>query len=693
MGPEASSSKGETPMQSAHRNRLLRDIAELQQRPYPNIRLVPVDLTRACLVLTPSQYPPLHLTVEFGPRYPLLPPTVTIQGGVVHPNVYGNYICASILNTTEGYTPAYTLKGICIQLLSFFSSDTVEQDWGGIVILADYRKEMDVDTYAGASGCGRDTCTRCSILAKGTWSCADCGFGKPEEKAGAGEEKQKKNETKKTNGTISSSLSVPGNGAQKTALNGATISSLPDELLLEMLDTIDFEDLMSFAQAWPRVRQLLRDYDLIRSRELQCFTLKANYREANLGVGIALVPAGLIPRIDSEFDLVSFEAYKELEVRRSVHGIPFHHWLPLPLSHRHWYRVEPAASAALQHIAINMKKMGGGAGQSDIGVLFTFMNDVVVRLNLDLEGRGGPPRSRHERERESKSTLRYASEKAIESYFHLFHLLVCLATARSGRSIVEKANSMIQSFLKGNRGKEYVPNLGHLLTALLVSDIDVTDELRKAIITEAITRNVVWLLDGRGAGSAELGFLETDKTSHYRLQKTFQGSKTSYRLLMFSEMFRRTARPLVRSEDGSLVKPSLGQVRDALFARHGAPPEGAAARLAAEVRRLQQIDSFPAFLSEMGVLHVPSASNFTQVLRQAVVESIQRGYCRAVPPRSLLSLRILRDKEMDRFAALKQLRREDARWVYSDAGAKRTELQVASGKLSFFPERRNGRRR
>ena len=110
------------------RQRLLRDIAEIQVDPYPRITLhVNDNLTQACLVLSPDGQEPLHLTMYFG-NYPLQAPVVKIQSKVCHPNVFGDYICASILNTTAGYTLAYTLKSIAIQLLSFFSSESLEQD-------------------------------------------------------------------------------------------------------------------------------------------------------------------------------------------------------------------------------------------------------------------------------------------------------------------------------------------------------------------------------------------------------------------------------------------------------------------------------------------------------------------------------------------------------------------------------------
>lgn len=693
-------------LQSARHRRLLRDIAEIQQRPYPRIKLTPIDLTQACLVLTPERYPPLHLTISFGDNYPLQAPVIKIQTRVNHPNVFGDYICASILNTTEGYTPAYTLKGICIQMLSFFNSESIEQVYSGKVIaLKDYKREP-------VGGCGR--CPRCLERAQTTaWNCSHCDFGSPGKQSGSsGAQKQQEHQNKEQGHESPKSIfKAPENGAQKRAVLEASIDSLPDEIILEMLENIDFEDLMAFSQAWPRVRRIVAEYDLIRSRELQCFALKDSYKTTHLGIGIALVRAGLIPRIDSEFDLVSYDAFAKLDVQKSVQGLAFAHWLPLPISHRHWFCVQPAADTALRQLGRQITKPGSRTQMSNVGVLFTFMNDIVVRLNLDLERqngsaarteqRGGGGGQRQRRRRGSydsgsggsmpagKSTLRHASEKAIESYFHLFHMLLCLATGPSGKAIVAEANAMIRNFLRGRRGKQHVPNLGHLLTALHISDIEVTEELRKAIITEAITRNVVWLLDGRGAAMAELGYLEGDAVSHYRLKRTFEGSRTSYRLLMFSELFRRTARPSMGGDEASPKRPSLAEVRDALFARHGAPPEGAAASLAAEVRRLQTIDSFPPFLREMGVKAIPGPGNFTEVLRETVRASIANGYSRSVPEYSLLSLRMYRDGGLDRTVAIEKIWRNSRHWQYSVDSAMKTATAVKNGKLSFFPERKS----
>ncbi|KAJ3484425.1 hypothetical protein NLG97_g7049 [Lecanicillium saksenae] len=238
MGLEAPSkaAAAETPMQRAHRNRLLRDIAEMQQKPYPRIRLVPIDLTRACVVLTPENYPPLHLTVLFGADYPLKAPTITIQSRINHPNVFGDYICASILNTAEGYTPAYTLKGICIQMLSFFNSDAVEQIYRGT--------RVSLDSYQRTpQGCGSDGCPKCSQLkVVPTYKCKFCspsesesaqsgGTAQNKTASGSGGANGSAEEDKNSVASISQKASE--NGARQRAVLEASIDSLPDEILLE----------------------------------------------------------------------------------------------------------------------------------------------------------------------------------------------------------------------------------------------------------------------------------------------------------------------------------------------------------------------------------------------------------------------------------------------------------------------------
>ncbi|KAH6645987.1 hypothetical protein BKA67DRAFT_595447 [Truncatella angustata] len=595
--------------------RLLQDIDELCRKPYPNIELHVngEDLTHLCLILSPIAREKLHLTIDGLNWFPLRSPRVRMDTNVVHPNVIGHYICASILNTAEGYTPAYTLKTIAIQLLSFFSSDNIEQSYPGEhVNLEEYRRN--------ALRSGRDKWG--PVRREDPFSCHKCHFGEAQvlakrEIPGAtyvsnapGKRSSRRKKTgvatqsssaQSTNGSPSSgdSLSHPRIVELSRDLT-MQISKIPNEILLIILKKIeDFEDLTNFARAWPR-------------RELQCFVLKKSYREVDLGVGVH----GNNEGISSEFDLLSHEAFLQHAIRHSVHRVYFDCWLPLPISRPHWRRVRLNAHQSLERMkAYQCIKF---EQPTNAQVLYQFMTEIVIRLNnVEVDRRG-----RHN----SKSTLRHASDKAIESYFHLFHLLVCLAS--EDITIVRTANRLLVRFQGGRRSKTDVPNLGHLLVAMLISDVEVTPELRKAIVTEAITRNVVWMLKSK----PQLAYKEPDEVSAYRLNKTFEVSRTSYRLLMFSELFRRTARP---------NHEPLSVIREQLFDRHGGPPQGAASHVAAEVRRLHGVNDFTQFMREMGFAAVPTAASFTSFLRRTMDESVKEGYSKEPLSQALaLALRL-----------------------------------------------------
>ncbi|KAL8882531.1 MAG: hypothetical protein Q9198_000488 [Flavoplaca austrocitrina] len=177
------------------------------------------------------------------------------------------------------------------------------------------------------------------------------------------------------------------------------------------------------------------------------------------------------------------------------------------------------------------------------------MNDVVVKFNREAEMC------------DPRSILSHASEKANEAYFTLFHLLLYVAT--EDLSIIRCANQRIAAFLQGRTIKTVCPNLGHLLVTALISNDGLTEDLTIAIIKETILRNVVWMLDSKGAGMAELSYLEPLAVSEYRFIKTFQASRTSYRLLMFLGLFSRSVR---------IPGKPLESIRDDMFNTYGGPP-------------------------------------------------------------------------------------------------------------------------
>lgn len=635
--------------------RRLQDIGELQSKPYPGIALhiQDGDLTQACLVLTPEGNAPLHLTVHIHDRYPIEPPRITIQSKVAHPNVYKDYICASILNTKEGYTPAYTLKGICIQLLSFFSSEHIEQDYGGMV---------DLKQYA------RDGVYRPSLDGNHVddgFICLKCGYGgQPGGHAlGSKAIKAANSEAQSEQMQIEEQAELAN---PSVPITGQTLRlvDLPNELLVSITEFMEEETLFLAARAWTGFSKLLHSQNLIQIREMQCFTLKAGFQQCRLGVGIAVQGR----KLQSEFDYISMEAVEKLKICTSVQGLPFSLWLPLPFSESHWQRVKEVASTSLAAIGAAADISGPVEN-----VLYTFMNDVTVMLCEATSGDSNASKNLYNRytysnQLNEKSTLTHASEKAVESYYQLYHLLVTLAT--DDPSIAAESNRQIKAFLDGDRSKSNFPNLGRLLVALLISDATTTTEMTTAIIKEAITRNVVWMLDSRGAGMAGLSYLEPSEISDFRLDKTYEASQTSYNLLMFAHLMRKTVTQTAKSTD---TTRTLQDIRDELFSRHGSPPAGMAAELAASIRRIQQVKSFPSFLQIMDV-PVPTAAEFTRFLRRTVQDSVEKGYSKwAVSQEKALALRLLVEPRVEIAEGLEP-------------------VALRGERFSFFPQKNKGKR-
>jgi ubiquitin-protein ligase len=114
--------------------RLLYDLQELEssENVIPGISVFPCvdNMKTLCLILSPVVGPfvgyRLHFKVHLPDDYPSSPPRVECSIYVNHPNVYGDWICCSILRDqvikgrdgfVSGYCPGYTLKTFFLQIL------------------------------------------------------------------------------------------------------------------------------------------------------------------------------------------------------------------------------------------------------------------------------------------------------------------------------------------------------------------------------------------------------------------------------------------------------------------------------------------------------------------------------------------------------------------------------------------------
>lgn len=184
------------------------------------------------------------------------------------------------------------------------------------------------------------------------------------------------------------------------------------------------------------------------------------------------------------------------------------------------------------------------------------------------------------------------------------------------------------------------------------------------------------MLDLKGADLAELAYLELSTISEYRLVKTFEASRTSYRLLMFLKLFSSSA-----GQPGK----SLVDLHESLFDSHGAPPPGVSATMAQRIREIREINGFPGFLRAMGITDIPSKTQFTVFLRRTITDSVKAGY--SIMPLSqpkLYMIRKIRERDVE---VAEGVAITDAMITWYNKGEK-WYWNEGNGRPTFFPGRK-----
>merc|ERR1719273_1251232 len=122
--------------------RLKRDLIELQRAGIQSIAAHPIDGDifewHVNIKPTDGVYSGVyfHLIMRFPHNYPAKPPTVKICTPIRHPNIFGSWLCLSMIRPHtstvpyEGWSSAYSATSVCLQLQSFLFADKIDQDGG-----------------------------------------------------------------------------------------------------------------------------------------------------------------------------------------------------------------------------------------------------------------------------------------------------------------------------------------------------------------------------------------------------------------------------------------------------------------------------------------------------------------------------------------------------------------------------------
>jgi len=599
----------------------------------------------------------VHLILKFPSNYPKSPPNVQLCTTLLgHPNVYEDWICLDMIQEAytsrpyAGWTSAYSVLSILLQLQSFLFAENIPQneDGGG----GTRRAYAHSDSIALSISKARAyVCSNIEshdgTIVKHTHINPWPPFGR--EYRGTVGEWTAPTPTGKIylvdyiveSGDLSSTSPVSQEGVQSviekesepmeidvTDSTPATeveamVNDLPSDVYTHIFSFLGSKDLIRVRDVCSRWRKVVYTYSIFDRSQIMCYHSKVtldNPKTTVLGFGLAVQyysDGKNLKEASPPLDLLSWHAFRVQSVRTGVWDGQFEHFLPLVFDKKHATKALPIIKDTIFNIMKDcelpgLERQTTNPPHSEFHPHMAFQLLVVLMNSMVVELMNSSPSSDVE-------VRRYASEKALEGYCAFHHML--LYFAKSYPCLLDLANNQIESFLSSEeaRTKRHTPNLGLILVSLTLTKKG-WNILRKPLTMEAFDRNVRWLIQKCTAlGDLNRNHFSDDR----RLAETFTGARTSLRLLMFQVYFMSTiGRPsgtsgpldvLARYEK-RLGKPTTAQKED----------------LVKNAKEILAVNTWVQFFKRLGG-PIPSRPRLVQILRQAVVNSANKRYHR--PPR------------------------------------------------------------
>jgi len=495
--------------------RLMKDIKELAMcaGEFPNVSAAPLEdniyLWHANVTAPdgPLEGLCVHMEFQFPTTYPRDPPRVKILTPISHPNVFGSYICLTMLrkrskynkDDKDGWTGAYSVASILLQLQSFLFSENVPQE------SYDYRTGEKITTmksnyvqFTRNIKLSQFTCKRCCHTGSRPhppigFKCQHV-FGNVEEqyatefevwqrtckKSEKIEHKQMRKAAKEK--FIAEKMAQHAERQVVVAIE-KTKDAFPSKVGPVLMEFLDPYEILMVGILYPSWSKIDEKYNLRDKYESSCFFTKLNYKEAALGYGVRVEYDPFKPKeirqLASDLDLISWHAWKKLKHRISAWGNEEDLYVPLVLNHSHYKNSSKLMWQQLRKLA------SVSAGDEDhneriLDAICALMNSMVVGM-LKIEG----------------EVRMHHSEKALQGYcrFHQLLLQVC----QEEPSIRELAESKVEQFIKNPRARHKkggTPDLGRLLVMLSVSDKYSWDDIKRPFFEEVTVRQQKWNIMG-----------------------------------------------------------------------------------------------------------------------------------------------------------------------------------------------------
>ena len=599
--------------------RILRDYKELCKNPISNIRVQPTENIQRFLMSfkqpednvkvkestfweeeqEPEPEPDsellnyydgiiFHGEILFPDNYPSNPPRIKLKTYIPHPNIYrdidhnanirekGIFICLNMLrldmnSSYGGWSSAYTLETILVNLVSFIFDDNIAQD----------------------SGSSSNSVTDTKLINKARIDALE--FHR---------EYQGKYDTFPVFDEVIKIY-------QKTSSEDL-FTVIPDEVLCIIFYNSDFKEIYSLSRTCKVFNKLIQSKHIMYQKELVCFHSKKHFTETNLGIGINRENLKNNQfKLNADMDLLSKEAFSVDKVTTGVWRNKFNYWIPVLFD-------EDDCDKSLKDLELSIFKLNyslyftGPPNQKFnplivLNIIPKLINNTVTKLMNDHD---------YYQHLTCKN-----SEKLMVTFTRLQYIFMFLATKHP--VIVEKTKEKVGLFRKNScyRNKIVVPDLGEFLTYLYLCPSLVWKEIKedflKSFVIENFTRQVLFMAR---KNSRYLNMHNSDK-----LKYGLSLQETSLKIVLFQVFFLND---IVHSNELTLEE-KVKEFQNS----YGKPKKGTVKLLYNFAKDIQHIDSWNKYFKLLK-LPVPNSQSIINLLNKAIQSSEDRGYYPRITKRS-----------------------------------------------------------
>ncbi|KAJ2911905.1 hypothetical protein MD484_g8508, partial [Candolleomyces efflorescens] len=432
------------------------------------------------------------------------------------------------------------------------------------------------------------------------WSCTKCPYGTPDLPLDA----STANSPMKDAGTTSTRTHAePGDPLYFVPPLTCSLHLFNDDILLEIASFLPSESIITFGQAYSRFQGLMTGHRIILLRDLRCFFLKTPVNHAILGTGVAFDEDSRV--LSSDFDWLSLEAFESHNIRKSILKREFRFFLPLAFNQSHferakeeiWKRVA-SIDAAVRQPNARLSLNGIHEGQDPqaetrdqphqaFNVLYKMMNDIVVSLMQTCDNVSDPQGG--SRVPNTQPALLNASERAVISYCHLMHLLIC--ACRAEPLLLQDVQARAGEFLQSPRStsgtdRSTANNIGELVVvvtlSLIMSGRPSKQDSRKALFLQAVVRHV------RRISAPSISGLGIRVARKDTLTNLFARLKVTLRSIMFQAAFLDLFIEAYRV---------IGI--EALDESYGFPEAGLPEKMVKEIKEIYRVNNWDGFFAKV----------------------------------------------------------------------------------------------